>query len=66
MVTEIAREIVGTLKGQPAVLGLLLVVFALLGFSFYARADEAKFRQVMIAQMFELQKRVAECSPRVQ
>jgi hypothetical protein len=71
---QIAREIVMALQKQPAVLALTLVVFALLGFIFYALHGAAAYRETLIKQVLEnsnhihelMQTRGFSCGPQLQ
>jgi uncharacterized membrane protein len=52
-VGQTARSFIDALKGQPAVLTLSFINFALLIFIFYALQQAAAFREKLLNQVFE-------------
>jgi hypothetical protein len=50
---QTARSFIDALKGQPAVLTLSFINFALLIFIFYALQQAAGFREKLLNQVFE-------------
>ena len=68
---KVAGGFIEALKGQPAVLALLVANFSLLIFMFYALHGAGKFREQMMTQVFEnsnrihdmMQKRAVACPP---
>jgi hypothetical protein len=53
-----ARGIIDALRGQPAVLALVVVNFAMLVFIFYALNSAAAFRERMFAQVIDNTNRI--------
>ena len=53
-----ARSIIDALRGQPAVLALVVVNFAMLVFIFYALNSAAAFRERMFAQVIDNTNRI--------
>jgi hypothetical protein len=64
-VGQTARTFIEALKGQPAVLALSVINFALLVFIFYALTQAAQFREKLLNQVFqngkELNQLMAQC-----
>jgi uncharacterized membrane protein len=64
-VGQTARSFIDALKGQPAVLTLSFINFALLIFIFYALQQAAAFREKLLNQVFtngrELSQIMANC-----
>ena len=53
-----ARGFIEALKGQPAVLALMVANFGLLLFIFYALSGAAKFRETLMNQVFQNTSRI--------
>jgi hypothetical protein len=48
-----ARSLIDALKAQPVVLALMVMIFGLLLFQFYALHGAGKFRETLINQVFQ-------------
>jgi hypothetical protein len=57
---KVASGFIEALKGQPAVLALMVANFSLLVFMFYALHGAGKFREQMMNQVFENSNRIHE------
>jgi hypothetical protein len=57
---QTARSLIDTLKSQPHVIGLLLVIIMLLAFMFYALTEAAQFRHKLVDQVFQNSKSISE------
>jgi len=55
---QLAHEIIEALKAQPAVLALTVVIFALLGFIYYALHSGAVYRDKLVTQVLENSKHI--------
>jgi hypothetical protein len=58
-VGQTARSFVDALKGQPAVLALIVANAAMLVFMFYALSKAAQFRDNLLTQQFNYQREVS-------
>jgi hypothetical protein len=66
-----ANSFIEALKGQPAVLAMIVANFALLIFIFYALSGAATYREQLVKQVFDnskqihelLQRRSVDCPP---
>jgi hypothetical protein len=58
-VGQTARSFVDALKGQPAVLALIVANGAMLVFMFYALSKGAQFRDALLTQQFNYQREVS-------
>jgi hypothetical protein len=57
---KVAGGIVEALKGQPALLAMMLANFALLIFIFYALHSGAQYRETLVKQVFENSNKIHE------
>jgi hypothetical protein len=57
---QTARSFVDALKGQPAVLALIVANAAMLVFMFYALSKAAQFRDNLLTQQFNYQREVSQ------
>ena len=53
-----ARSLISALSGNPTQLGLLVLIFGLLLFFFYAQREAGKFRETMMHQVLENSKTI--------
>jgi hypothetical protein len=56
---QTARSFIDALKGQPAVLALIVANAAMLVFMFYALSKAAQFRDNLLTQQFNYQREVS-------
>ena len=57
---KVAGGIVEALKGQPALLAMMLANFALLVFIFYALHSGAQYRETLVKQVFDNSQQIHE------
>jgi hypothetical protein len=57
---QTARSFIDALKGQPAVLALIVANAAMLVFMFYALSKAAQFRDNLLTQQFNYQREVSQ------
>src|SRR3974390_380241 len=50
------RSLITALSGNPTQLGMLVLIFGLLLFFFYAQREAARFRETMIPQVHKISK----------
>ena len=53
-----ARSLITALSGNPTQLGMLVLIFGLLLFFFYAQREAARFRETMMQQVLENSKTI--------
>jgi hypothetical protein len=53
-----ARSLIAALGGNPTQLGMLVLIFGLLLFFFYAQREAGKFRETMMHQVLENSKTI--------
>ena len=52
------RSLITALSGNPTQLGMLVLIFGLLAFFFYAQREAGKFRETMMQQVLENSKTI--------
>jgi hypothetical protein len=57
---KVAGGFIEALKGQPALLAMMVANFALLAFMFYALHGAAKYREAMMQQVFDNSTKIHE------
>ena len=58
--SKVAGGFIDALKGQPALLAMIVANFALLAFIFYAAHDAAAYRETLVKQVFDNGKQIHE------